>query len=606
MRHITLRSLLLVAVLWPAVTGTVAPVAASPDSGSSRSRSRAIVLPVGRSIMLNFQRMKRVEVIEPALLEVIVASLNDLSVYGKKAGGTTLFVWDNLGMHQIEVTVTAPSAAELAAENLRRILGPRLSYTISGEKVLVVEGSLPLEEAERAHTILKAASSEGVQVLDLVRVEGTQGPASLAAATALQKMLGEHLQYLVWNDKTLLVQGTVGTQAELERVNKVLEAAGNKDLKIVNMVEYEESQARPPVEEIAQAVGDQYRVWRVQGRTVAVDGVVSSKAELENLDKLIKAFSGRANVLNLVQVVEPKPTINDDLALMQSALGNTLMVRPLGNEALVVEGTVASDEELKRLRALVASVPVNYKVVDALRVATPDKKQVIIHARVVDINRGKLSRLGVNWGQIAVKNNEIVFIDQPWLAQAEGGAGTVFNIGAQVEALAQQNYARILAQPNLLVDDGAQATILVGGEIPIPVAQTGGGGLATVTVEWKTFGIGLHVEPNILPSGDKLQLKVQPEVSSLDFSNAVTIGGFVLPAMRSRKASTQVTMPSGNTLLIAGLLSSEDAKAVRSLPLISKIPVIGELFKRKEFQTGQSELVIMITPEIVDVSQERQ
>lgn len=595
-----LCSLFLAALIGAGGPGNLTPVMAAPAGGGIRSR--AIVLPAGRSTKLSFQRLKRVELIEPELLEVIVASLHELSIYGKKGGTTTVFVWDSAGMHQIEVTVTSPSAADTTAENLRRVLGPRLTYTVSGDKVLVVEGQLPLEEAERAHSILQAAASGEVQVLDLVRVEGTQGPASLAAATALQKMLGEELQYLVWNDRTLLVQGTVGTEAELARVNKVLTAAESKELKIVNMVEYEESQARPPVEEIAQAVGEQFRVWRVQGQTVAVDGIVESKAELENIDKVLQAFATRAKVLNLVQVLEPRPTINEDVALMQNALGNSLQVRPLGSEALAVEGMVANADELLRVQALMASVPVHYKVVDGLRVATPDKIQVMIHARVVEVSRGKMARYGANWGQLATRNNEIVFVDQPVLMQAEGGVRSALTIGAQLEALAQQNVARVLAEPNLLLDDGAEGEILVGGEIPVPIAQPGGGGVATVTVEWKTFGVHLKVKADVLPSGEKVQLRVMPEVSSLDYANAVTLTGFVLPAVRTRKADTQVTMPSGNTLLIGGLLSSEDARTVRSIPLISKIPIIGELFKRREFISGESELVFIITPEIMDVA----
>ena len=124
--------------------------------------------------------------------------------------------------------------------------------------------------------------------------------------------------------------------------------------------------------------------------------------------------------------------------------------------------------------------------------------------------------------------------------------------------------------------------------------------MGTVTVEWKTFGVKLDIEPSILEGGQRINLKVGPEVSSLDYGNAVTIGGFVLPAMRSRRATTVVTVGNGQTLLIAGLLQSQDTKVVRKIPLIGDIPIIGELFKRREFQTGQNELVIMVTPEIVE------
>ncbi len=571
------------------------------DPGLTPEAKRTMVLPVGRSVLLHFNRMKRVEVIEPEKVEVVVASLHDLSVYGRQEGDTTVYVWDKLGVHQIEVTITAPAPAETLVTDLRRVLGNRLTYTPSGDRVVVVEGVLPPAEADRAHQIIKATTTGEVQVVDLVRPEGTADSLAVQTAEALRRVLGEDLEYVVWNDKTVLVRGALGDQARLEQNRKVLEAATTSDVRIVDLMEYEEPQAVPPVEEIANAVGDRFQVWRVQGRTVAVDGTVASRAELDNLNKILQAFDTQAKVINLVQVVEPKPTINEYQALVQAALGDSIQVQPLNGNALVIKGNLATPEALADVRNLLANLDVDYQLIDTLRVAPAEKRRVLVRVRVIDVNRTEMEKLGVEHGQIAVDvaSGALEFVTQPFWTWLEGGVDNVFDFGAQVDALVQNNLAKVLSEPNLLVDDGAQADILVGGEIPIPISSGGAGGLQTVTVEWKEFGVRLEVEPTILEGGEKLNLKVAPEVSSLDYGNAITIGGFQLPALRSRKATTEVTVADRQSLILGGLLQSTDAKTIRKIPLLGDIPIIGELFKHRDFQENKSELVIAVTPEIV-------
>lgn len=589
------------------VLGVVLSTTAWGEPGLTPEAKRTMVLPVGRSVLLHFNRMKRVEVIEPELVEVVVASLNDLSVYGREAGDTTIFVWDRLGVHQIEVTVTAPSPAEALVTDLRRVLGNRLTYTPSGDRVVVVEGVLPPAEADRAHLIIKATAGGQVQVVDLIRAEGATGSVAVQTAEALRRVLGEDLEYVVWNDKTVLVRGALGDQTRLAQNRKVLEAAKTPDVQIIDLMEYEEPQAEPPVEAIAQAVGDQYQVWRVQGRTVAVDGTVSSQAELDNLNKILEAFQEQAKIINLVQVVEPRPTINEYQALVQAALGERIQVQPLNGQALVLKGTLPSAEELADVRDLIKSLNVDCQLIDTLRVALPEKQRIMVRVRVIDVNRTAMEKLGTEYGQIAVDpaSGALQFVTQPFWVWLEQGVDNVFDFGAQVDALVQNNLAKVLSEPNLLVDDGSKADILVGGEIPIPVSSGGAGGLQTVTVEWKEFGVRLEVEPTILEGGQKLNLKVAPEVSSLDYGNAVTVGGFVLPALRSRKANTVVTVANGQSLILGGLLQSSDAKTIRKIPLLGDIPIIGELFKHRDFQESKSELVISVTPEIINDNAEQ-
>lgn len=598
------RALCILAILILSVAASV--VWAAPTEANRSTTT--VVLAEGRSTLMHFQRMKRVEVVEPDLMEVVVASINDLSLYAKKAGQTTIYVWDLAGLHQIEVTISGNGAAQKLLEDLRRILPATLTYTLAGDQALMIEGTLSAAEADRARTIIAAAAKADVKIVDLIHTEGEASSGAVALAESLRKVLGERLQYVVWNNNTLLVQGALGDQTEVERARKLLTAAGNHGVNIVDLIEMNPSAGTAPVEEIAKAVGDRFHVWQIQGSTVGIEGVVASPGELADLNKILDNFSGQAKLVNLVRVVEPKPDINEVAAMLQKVLGDGLVARPLDGQSIVLEGVVGSDQELSHLRDTIGKVPVSYQLVDLLHVGIPDKRQIVCHVRICDINKGNLERLGVNWGQIAFDGTKASFVDQPWLIAnlrsgllggGALGAQNVFSLGSQIDALAQQNEAQILAEPNLMVDDGGKANILVGGEIPVPISQPGGGGVASVTVDWKTFGVKLELAPVILEGGNRINMLIAPEVSSLDAANSVTIAGFTLPALRTRSASTQVTMTNGDTLILGGLLQSEDTKAIRKIPLLGDLPIIGKLFQRKEFTTGKSELVITVTPEII-------
>lgn len=579
-----------------------APAGLAVNAGLAMRSGRSVTIPVGRSTTLHFERMRRVEVIEPDLVEVIVASLNDLSLYGKKAGETTVFVWDKTGMSQIEVTVVAPSQAEKLVESLRRVLGNKLSYTPAGDMAVVIEGTVSAEEAERARSIITVAAKEGLQIVDLIRVEGDSTTAATAVANALRQVLGDKLQYTIWNNNTLVVQGQIGDQEALDRARRLVAAVTGRGVNVVDLLEYKESAGEAPLEDIARAVGDRFRVWQVQGKTVAVEGEVASAAELANLSKLLEAFAPQARIINLVRVVEPQPDINAAMAALQEITENRFSLRPFNHEAIIIEGMVQNADEMNRVREIISKTPIQFRVVDLLRVALPEKMQIVVHAKVLEISKGDAKKFGLNWGQLEFDDNTVRFVDQPWLILAEGGANNVLQLGAQIEALKQENKARVLSEPNVMVDDGDAAEILVGGEIPIPIAQAGGGGVAEVTVEWKAYGVHLAISPTILENRQRINLKVASEVSSLDASNAVTISSFSLPALKSRRVKTTVTIGNNDTLILGGLLQSEDAKIVSKIPLIGDLPVIGKLFRRKQFQHNETELVIMVTPEIIDKS----
>ena len=172
-----------------------------------------------------------------------------------------------------------------------------------------------------------------------------------------------------------------------------------------------------------------------------------------------------------------------------------------------------------------------------------------------------------------------------------------YNIGAVVKALQERGLFQSLAEPNLIATNGKEASFLAGGEYPYPVVQ-GSGQSNAVTVMFKEFGIRLTFTPTVL-GGDLINLKVRPEVSALDFGNAVTISGFRIPALTTRRTDTEVELRDGQTFAIAGLLNNTVTDSMRKIPGIGEIPILGWLFKSKALQKNQTELVVMITPVII-------
>ncbi len=171
------------------------------------------------------------------------------------------------------------------------------------------------------------------------------------------------------------------------------------------------------------------------------------------------------------------------------------------------------------------------------------------------------------------------------------------NLGLTIKALQQKGLLQILAEPNLLALGGKEASFLAGGEFPIPIVQAGGGGNA-ISVQFREFGVRLKFTANPDPDG-VINLKVAPEVSSLDFANGVTLSGFLIPAMTTRKAETEVQLRDGQSFGIAGLLDNRVTQSATKIPWLADVPFLGKLFQSKDFKTSKSELLVTVTPHLV-------
>lgn len=250
-----------------------------------------------------------------------------------------------------------------------------------------------------------------------------------------------------------------------------------------------------------------------------------------------------------------------------------------------------------------------------VRVHSPtDRKQVMLLVRIAEASKDLLRELGVSFlyrvENTRIGTNQFTFDrtdDQGNLIVTDKGQfATVLsiedieNLTALLDIAEQDGRFRTLAEPNLIAANGEEASFLAGGELPIPVAQPAAvGGVQAVTIVYREFGIRLNFVPEIL-SDDLVKLEVAPEVSTLDFGNAIQAAGFLIPALRTRRANTTVDLLQGQTLAIAGLLSHEEQKTKVGIPILKDIPILGYLFSSERFERSETELLVLVTPIIVD------
>jgi len=244
-------------------------------------------------------------------------------------------------------------------------------------------------------------------------------------------------------------------------------------------------------------------------------------------------------------------------------------------------------------------------VIDNL--VAPPAVQVMLRVRFAEINRTALLAWAAQFHSVNPQDLNGGSANYTGDISANSGDNTIHflmtNLGANFETFVrlatQKGDLRTLSEPNLMTLPSKEATFLAGGEFPYPSVQSGA--TNSVTIAFKEFGIRLKFTPNIQRNG-AIRLKVAPEVSSLDFANAVQLNGFILPALRTRRAETDVELRQGQYLMIAGLLDNETTRNLTKIPLLGDIPILGELFKSHDIRDRRTELLVVVTPELVQAS----
>jgi pilus assembly protein CpaC len=291
--------------------------------------------------------------------------------------------------------------------------------------------------------------------------------------------------------------------------------------------------------------------------------------------------------------------------------------------AVVLAGTASDPHVVEKAIEIAGSFAT--KVINLLQLPPPpDTEQILLQVKFADVDRSATQNLGINLFSTGALNTLGSISTQQFSAPFSGlnlqtvspspGPGfttthtlqdvlNIFffrpdiNFGATIKALQQKNLLQILAEPNLLASNGKEASFLAGGEFPFPVVQ-GGQNINTVTIQFKEFGVRLNFTPNITPSG-KIRLKVRPEVSALDFTNAVTIAGFFVPALSTRRAETEIELSDGQSFAIAGLMDNRLTEIANKIPGLGDIPILGYLFRSRQLQKSKTELMVLVTPKFV-------
>ncbi len=349
------------------------------------------------------------------------------------------------------------------------------------------------------------------------------------------------------------------------------------------------------------------------GKSVVVKGTVSDAAHFQDLSDVISRFDKVATaenykVVNAVIVLHPLGQVQAELANIPGA--SEVRVDPDGKGNVIVSGRVRermdAERILERARGLAGLyLAADGKVLDRLTVET--SSQVDVKVYVLEIDRNGLRNLGLELqaGTPDPDNPRKIVLGVPQFPIFEDTSGnkSALNIGSffrttllapTLNLVVQSGQARILSAPNLTTIPGQEATFLVGGEIPYAVSN----GTSGVTIQFKEYGVKLRLTPTLHGNG-QIETKIEPEVSDLDFANGISLGGFVVPALKTSRLSTDVITKPGESIVMGGMLRRVETKDFTKIPLLGDLPILGQLFRSTRYQSGETNIVFVMTPEVI-------
>ncbi len=319
----------------------------------------------------------------------------------------------------------------------------------------------------------------------------------------------------------------------------------------------------------------------------------------------LRIVEGKSSVLSFTEKVKTVSIANEDVADVVSITPTELVIigKKVGVTTLLIWGEWGKIGEYE------------------LRVdRNVTGQQVVLEVQVAEVNRTKLSEYGVDfllidtddgaWNGTQILGSYAGEVTSPDptsrdMMIPDGATAAVKwidhrqRIYGALKAMQRNGALELLANPRLLSLSGEEASFLVGGEIPVPVAQsTSAAGIPNITIQWKEYGISLHFLPTIIDT-NLINLQIKPEISSLDWANMVSFGGYDIPALRTRKASATVELNSDQSIVLGGLIATESFKTVKRIPILGHIPIINFFFSRKETSTVETELLIVVSPRII-------
>jgi len=356
------------------------------------------------------------------------------------------------------------------------------------------------------------------------------------------------------------------------------------------------------IEKISVANGDLVEAVAINPKEVLINGKAPGETSLivwqEGGTRLVYDLLVRMNPLKLeamrAQIARDFP--DDDSSVTYD------------NDTAFVRGTVKDVASADRVLGIADTLG---KAVNLLRVKVPaEEPQILLKVRFADVDRSTSTSLGMQLASGAFNQSTQIGTGQyPGIGIDQSGAFSLtnalnvflfrkdLNLGVAIEALEAKNLLQILAEPNLLTISGQKASFLSGGQFPVPVVQ-GSASIGTVTIMYKEYGIKLNFLLIVTPRGT-IRMQVEPEVSSLDYTNAVTLSGFTIPALAMRTVKTEVELEDGQSFVIAGLIDNNLTETLSKIPGLSNIPLLGKLFQSVSRSKSAEELLVLVTPTIV-------
>jgi len=361
-----------------------------------------------------------------------------------------------------------------------------------------------------------------------------------------------------------------------------------------------------PIARVAIGLGEIAEASAVTPTEIMVNGKAPGETSL-----IIWDTRGGRQFFNIT--VRPSSAgSNDSLDSIRRELAMELPGQPLKvtseNNQIFLRGTV---KDLNGSARAVQIASTGGKVVNLLNVnVPPPDPQILLKVRFASVDRSKEKQLGINVFSTGLGNTVAgISTGEYSAATVTQGAATIpplnlfaffpgLNVGANIEALEQRGLVEVLAEPNVMAVNGKEASFLAGGEYPYPVAQASATGAATISIMFKEYGVRLNFIPTITPRGT-IRLQVAPEVSALDFSDSVEISGFDVPAITTRKVKTEVELSDGQSFVIGGLLNKNENETFQKIPFLGDIPILGKFFQSMQRTKTDTELIIIVTPELV-------
>jgi pilus assembly protein CpaC len=286
------------------------------------------------------------------------------------------------------------------------------------------------------------------------------------------------------------------------------------------------------------------------------------------------------------------------------------------NGSVVLSGSVKSPATSAQAEQVVKAA--GFQTVNMLTSPVGERAQIQLQVRVAEVSRTKAKELAPSYGfangtslgylnsgnsPTSLTSSTVSSLGSSYLASLAPPLNLLLGNGTSgltgyLRALKSVGAIRSLAEPNLIAMDGQEASFLAGGEFPVPIVQSGGGDKASVSIVWKEYGVRLNFKPTIIDE-DHIRLELEPEVSTIDFANGVKFEGFLIPALKTRRAKTGVELRDGQSFALAGLLDNNETNTFSKVPGIGDLPVIGNLFRSKSFSKDETELMFFVTAQVV-------